>query len=153
MKIKNRKKDQMTAITPLGQKIAQCYSHPPLRFSAHGLFIKFFLATWPLCMKIIKKQYFIVLQNCTQKSKKHFSGRGRSQSSRGISSYRGGSSNSSRTVYRKTNRDGSIVTRPAAMHVDEYQKAEEGDSDHEKGKKKHFLVVLKPVGEIKNAVF
>ena len=39
------------------------------------------------------------------------------------------------------------------MHVDEYQKAEEGDSDHEKGKKKHFLVVLKPVGEIKNAVF
>ena len=80
--------------------------------------------------------------------KKYFRGRGRSQSSRGISSYRGGSSSSSRTVYRKTNRDGSIVTRPAAMHVDEYQKAEEGDSDHEKGKKTFCDVVFKPIDEI-----
>ena len=31
--MKNRENDQMTAITPLGQKIAQCYSHSLLYVS------------------------------------------------------------------------------------------------------------------------
>jgi len=41
--------------------------------------------------------------------------------------------NRARTVYTKPNRERSLVTRPAAMHVDDYQKAEEAESDHEKG--------------------
>ena len=41
--------------------------------------------------------------------------------------------NRARTVYAKPNRERSLVTRPAAMHVDDYQKAEEAESDHEKG--------------------
>ena len=57
------------------------------------------------------------------------SNRGGSRSTnRGNSSY-----GRARTVYRKPTRESSGVTRPAAMHVDDYQKAEEADSDHEKG--------------------
>lgn len=46
--------------------------------------------------------------------------------------------NRARTVYAKPNRERSLVTRPAAMHVDDYQKAEEAESDHEKDRVRNY---------------